>query len=135
MTTTKTIPFTLEAWKAGGNPVLRKGQFINDLSHLPNLSGKTLIGAWGGTRLEWFEDGSFNFIDIKSENDLLLEVTDLTVPEVAYGIVQRNPYSKERPICMWSFLYQSQQEAEKAAREFISERMLAIVQITKIKDL
>lgn len=135
MTTKKTIPFTLEAWKAGGKPVLRNGQFINDLSHLPNLSGKTLIGAWGGTMLEWFEDGSFNFIDIKSENDLLLEVTDLTVPEVVYGIVQRNPSSDQRPACLWSYYYDTAESAEYHANWLIPERALAIVKITNLKDL
>ena len=136
MTTTKTIPFTLEAWKAGGKPVTRGGDPVYDLVHMPKAKKlDRLAGIHEDELITWYEDGVFFPEDGENSLDLFLEVTDLTVPDEAYGIVQRNPYSDERPICMWSFLYTSPEEAETAARQFITERMLAIVKIIKIKDL
>lgn len=135
-TTKKTIPFTLEAWKAGGKPVTRGGDPVYDLMHMPSAKkSERLAGIHDDDLTGWYEDGTFSLEDGENSLDLFLEVTELTVPYEAYGIIQRNPYSDERKICMWSFLYPSPEDAETAARQFIPERMLAIVKITKIKDL
>jgi hypothetical protein len=135
MTTTKKIPFTLEAWKAGGKPVTRSGDPVYDLVHMPNIEDNyKIIGVHDAELATWLENGNL-FMHRDSDHDLFLEVTDLTVPEVAYGIIQRNPSSDQRPACLWSYYYDTAESAEYHANWLISERALAIVKITKIKDL
>ena len=136
MTTTKTIPFTLEAWKAGGKPVTRGGDPVYYLAYMPNAKrDQVIVGVHDEDITYWFEDGSFFHADGESSLDLFLEVTDLTVPEVAYGIIQRNPSSDQRPACLWSYYYDTARTAEYHANWLIAERALAIVKITKLKDL
>lgn len=136
MTTTKTIPFTLEAWKAGGKPVTRDNDWVTDLYHFPTSDAENkIVGVLLGSITTWYEDGRHCPDGRYSLFDLFLEVTDLTVPEVVYGIVQRNPSSDQRPACLWSYYYDTAESAEHNAKWLIPERALAIVKITKLKDL
>ena len=138
MTTKKTIPFTLEAWKAGGRPVTRGGDLVYDLAYFQKAENEDrLVGVINGVISSWYEDGKYViFPGMDYDNiDLFLEVTDFSVPEVVYGIVQRNPSSDQRPACLWSYYYDTAESAEYHANWLIPERALAIVKMTKIKDL
>jgi len=83
---TKKIPFTIEAWKAGGKPVTRDGSQVNHLTNLETDDGFPLIGAVNGEKFTWKLDGSFNAYP-NSTNSLMLEVDC----EVVYVSVLRLP--------------------------------------------
>jgi hypothetical protein len=136
MATTKTIPFTLEAWKAGGKPVTRGGDPVYDLAYMPtSKKPDRLAGIHEDELITWYEDGVFFPEDGESSLDLFLEVTTAEAPDEAYSFLYRNLESSERPLITWSFLYSSEQEAEKVARIMPRTEPIAIVKITKLKDL
>lgn len=71
----KLIPFTIEAWKAGGKPVIRDGREVKHLTNFETDDGYPLGGVIHGTKATWRLDGIFNNNPI-SGNNLMLEVED-----------------------------------------------------------
>ncbi len=72
----KRIPFTLEAWKAGGVPVTRGGEYVKpeNVAYLPNAKYPLVyVDNLGGYTLCDIK-GIFYVNGKESDNDLLLEV-------------------------------------------------------------
>ena len=88
MTTKKTIPFTLKAWKAGGIPVTRGGDPVYDLAHMPKARKlRRLVGVHDGDVTTWDESGAFFPEDGQTSLDLFLEVETAIIPADGYSVV------------------------------------------------
>ena len=92
MKKTKTIPFSIEAWKAGGKPVTRDGSEVKHLTNLETGCGFPLVGALDKNRKTWDLNGSyFSDGEAPSNYDLMLEVED-TEKEL-YLVVITTPFT------------------------------------------
>ena len=72
----KRIPFTIEAWKAGGVPVTMSGEYVKQLTWFEGVTGRKtpLIGVIGDSLNSWTLEGYYLPSQLKSNNDLFLEV-------------------------------------------------------------
>ena len=72
----KRIPFTIEAWKAGGVPVTRSGEYVKQLTWFEGVIGRTtpLLGVIEDSLNSWTLEGYYLFSQRESNNDLFLEV-------------------------------------------------------------
>lgn len=69
----KRIPFTIEAWKAGGVPVTRSGEYVKQLTYFEGTdSGYPLTGVMGNSIDFWEYSGSYSVGE--HPKDLFLEV-------------------------------------------------------------
>jgi hypothetical protein len=90
MKKTKTIPFSIEAWKAGGKPVTADGREVKHLTNFETDDQFPLGGAVNGIKKTWQINGSYtNFYE--SSNNLMLEVED-TEKEL-YLVVITTPFT------------------------------------------
>ena len=72
----KRIPFTIEAWKAGGVPVTRSGEYVKQLTWFEGIEeGKNCIfGAIKDQVDSWYIGGNYFQSRKEAKNDLFLEV-------------------------------------------------------------
>ena len=71
----KRIPFTIEAWKAGGVPVTRSGEYVKQLTWFEGVKDDDpLIGLIGEDLDSWDITGK-HWVSVKEiDTDLFLEV-------------------------------------------------------------
>ena len=74
MKKTKLIPFTIEAWKAGGKPVTGDGREVKHLNNFETDDQFPLGGTVNGMKETWQINGNYFFNN--SSNNLMLEVED-----------------------------------------------------------
>ena len=72
----KRIPFTLEAWKAGGVPVTRSGEYVKQLTWFEGaiVRGFCLFGTFMTLVHAWDITGRFVDKETDHDYDLLLEI-------------------------------------------------------------
>lgn len=72
----KRIPFTIEAWKAGGVPVTRSGEYVKQLTWFEGITGNySLVGNRNDEITTWTDTGIYySTSNVPHVNDLLLEV-------------------------------------------------------------
>ena len=73
----KRIPFTLEAWKAGGVPVTRSGEYVKQLTYFEGIEEKNdypMIGIFDMGLGSWKLSGSYGTDNKEHDIDLFLEI-------------------------------------------------------------
>lgn len=72
----KRIPFTIEAWKAGGVPVTRSGEYVKQLTWFEGLEKgyNCLCGISNNVLCRWFIEGNAYPSGKEHDSDLFLEV-------------------------------------------------------------
>ena len=94
MKKTKLIPFTIEAWEAGGKPVTRDGEEVKQLTHFERTNDKyCLCGTNYGEIFSWAINGRYKFSENESNYDLMLEVED--TEKQLYLVVINTPFMKD----------------------------------------
>ena len=76
MKKTKTIPFSIEAWKAGGKPFTRDGGEVKHLTNFETDEAFPLAGSVNRKKRNWKLNGCYYANEIQSIEDLMLEVED-----------------------------------------------------------
>jgi hypothetical protein len=78
MKKTKLIPFSIEAWKAGGKPVTRDGREVKQLTKFEGVLTKiqSLMGVVEDKIQTWWDDGLWTSDEKNYPMNLMLEVED-----------------------------------------------------------
>jgi hypothetical protein len=72
----KRIPFTIEAWKAGGVPLTRSGEYVKQLTYFEGIDkGEVcMIAVVFNLLYSWYIDGNYNKDKDMHSKDLFIEV-------------------------------------------------------------